>query len=137
MLPFTPYPPQPPLLAFIATSVSLDDEALYPMFVRNAPSDVTLVDTIAAMLVSHSITAVGILAIGDSYGIRSSQLLVDKLVEQNVTVVIQRLFSSATRTFAVDDTDDILSTNINSMVCSSPTFCDHQALELNLFFHVC
>ena len=107
------------------------------MFVRNAPSDVTLVDTIAAMLVSHSITAVGILAIGDSYGIRSSQLLVDKLVEQNVTVVIQRLFSSATRTFAVDDTDDILSTNINSMVCSSPTFCDHQELELNLFFHVC
>lgn len=102
----------------MASSISLDDEILYPMFVRNAPSDVTLVDTIAAMVVRHSVTAVGILAIGDSYGIRASNMLVDKLEDQNVTIVMQKFYSPATRSFIINSSNSILSTNIDSLVCT-------------------
>lgn len=102
----------------MATSITLDDEILYPMFVRNAPSDITLVDTLAAMVVRHSVTALGILAIGDSYGILASKLLVDKLKDQNVTIVMQKLYSSATRSFVVNSSGSTLSTGIDSLVCS-------------------
>ena len=89
----------------MATSVSLDDKALYPMFFRNAPSDLVEADTLVSMLEHYNVTAVAIAAISDTYGVHASQQLINNLSRARVTVTAQSFYSAASRNVVLSTSD--------------------------------